>query len=96
MASWLLSLLSLIAEVVRMAAIVVRNLDEGVKQRLRVRAAQHGRSMEAEVRSILEESVREQENFAVAIMETFRKHGGVELDIPPRTETQRDVEFGPE
>lgn len=78
-----------------MVTIVVRNLDEGVKQRLRVRAAKHGRSMEAEVRSILEESVRE-ENFAVAIIETFRKHGGVELDIPPRTEMQRAVEFGPE
>lgn len=79
-----------------MAAIVVRNLDEGVKQRLRVRAAQHGRSMEAEVRSILEESVREQENFAAAIIETFSKYGGVELDIPARTEMQREVEFGPE
>lgn len=76
-----------------MTTIVVRNLDEGVKQRLRVRAAKHGRSMEAEVRSILEESVRERENFAVAIMETFAKYGGVELDIPPRTEMLRDVVF---
>lgn len=79
-----------------MATIVIRNLDEGVKQRLRVRAAQHGRSMEAEVRSIIEESVREQENFAVAIIETFRKYGGVELDIPARTDMPREVEFGPE
>lgn len=76
-----------------MTTIVVRNLDEGVKQRLRVRAAKHGRSMEAEVRSILEESVRERENFGLAIMEHFAKYGGVELDIPPRTEMQRDVEF---
>ncbi|ACU69565.1 conserved hypothetical protein [Catenulispora acidiphila DSM 44928] len=79
-----------------MVTIVVRNLDEGVKQRLRVRAAKHGRSMEAEVRSILEESVRERENFGVAIIEAFRKHGGVELDIPPRTEMPRVVDFGPE
>lgn len=79
-----------------MASIVVRNLDEDVKQRLRVRAARHGRSMEAEVRSILEESVREKENFAVAIIEAFRRHGGVELDIPARTEMPRDVDFGPE
>jgi plasmid stability protein len=83
-------------EVVRMASIVVRNLDEGVKQRLRVRAAQHGRSMEAEVRSILEESVRDQENFGLAIMEAFRKHGGLELDIPPRTDMPRYAEFEPE
>lgn len=79
-----------------MATIVVRNLDEAVKQRLRVRAAQHGRSMEAEVRSIIEESVRERENFAVAIMETYRKHGGVELEIPARTDMPREVDFGPE
>ena len=76
-----------------MATIVVRNLDENVKQLRRVRAAKHGRSMEAEVRSILEETLRERDNFAVAIMETFQKFGGVELDIPPRTEMPRYVEF---
>jgi antitoxin FitA len=36
-----------------MASIVIRNLDEYVKSRLRVRAALNGRSMEAEVREIL-------------------------------------------
>ena len=44
-----------------MAAITVRNLDDHVKQRLRVRAAQHGRSMEAEVRAILVDAVAEEE-----------------------------------
>jgi hypothetical protein len=34
-------------------SITIRNLDEQVKQRLRVIAAQHGKSMEAEVREIL-------------------------------------------
>lgn len=48
------------------------------------------------MRSILEESVREKENFAVAIIEAFRKHGGVELDIPTRTEMPRSTDFGPE
>ena len=33
-----------------MASITVRNLDDELKQRLRVRAAQHGHSMEEEVR----------------------------------------------
>ena len=37
----------------------IRNLDEKVKRRLQVRAARHGRSMEAEVRAILTEAVRE-------------------------------------
>jgi hypothetical protein len=41
------------------AALNIRNLDETVKRRLRVRAARHGRSMEAEVRAILAEAVRE-------------------------------------
>jgi len=33
--------------------LAIRNLDEDVKARLRIRAAQHGRSMEEEARSIL-------------------------------------------
>lgn len=40
-----------------MPTITIRNLEEHVKQRLRVLAAQHGRSMEAEVREILTREV---------------------------------------
>lgn len=40
-----------------MASLTIRNLDDDVRDRLRVRAAQHGRSMEAEVRAILTESL---------------------------------------
>jgi len=36
-----------------MASLVIRNLDDELKERLRVRAAQHGRSMEEEVRVLL-------------------------------------------
>ncbi len=36
-----------------MPSITVRNIDEDLKQRLRVRASQHGCSMEEEVRNIL-------------------------------------------
>ena len=36
-----------------MSAITIRQLPEGMKQRLRMRAAAHGRSMEAEARTIL-------------------------------------------
>ena len=42
-----------------MAQIVVRNLDEGVKARLKKRASMHGRSMEEEVRQILNNAARE-------------------------------------
>ena len=40
-----------------MAVMTIRNLDDKVRDKLRVRAAQHGRSMEAEVRAILTEAV---------------------------------------
>lgn len=44
-----------------MAILTVRNLPDEVHRALRVRAAQHGRSTEAEVREILESTVKPQE-----------------------------------
>jgi plasmid stability protein len=41
-----------------MATLVIRDLDDEVKARLRVQAAEHGRSMEAEARAILAAAVR--------------------------------------
>ncbi|TDO52405.1 plasmid stability protein [Kribbella sp. VKM Ac-2527] len=79
-----------------MAAITVRNLDDHVKQRLRIRAAQHGRSMEAEVRAIIVEAVGaedEPKNILTRLRESAAELGGVDLDIPPREGTIRVVEF---
>ena len=42
-----------------MAQLIVRNLDESVKRRLRARAKSHGRSMEEEARLIIREAVKE-------------------------------------
>lgn len=42
-----------------MASLTIRNLDPAVKDRLRVRAAEHGRSMEEEARLILRQTVDE-------------------------------------
>ncbi|MGH9068833.1 MAG: FitA-like ribbon-helix-helix domain-containing protein [Acidimicrobiales bacterium] len=42
-----------------MAAVSIRGLDDQVRERLRVRAARNGRSMEAETRTILVEAVGE-------------------------------------
>ena len=70
-----------------MASITIRNLDDEVKTRLRVRAATNGRSMEEEARVILREAVEEEagpRNLAEAIRERFAPYGGVELEIPPR------------
>jgi plasmid stability protein len=79
-----------------MAAMSIRNLDERVVELLRIRAARHGRPMEAEVRAILADAVREPEpgpNLAEAIMNRFGELGGVELDLPPRSAAPRAVEF---
>jgi plasmid stability protein len=48
------------SEVLTMAMLTVRNIPEEVHRALRVRAAQHGHSMEAEVREILESVVSPQ------------------------------------
>lgn len=62
-----------------MAQLVVRNLEESVKSRLRRRAARRGRSMEEEVRDILRDAVKEEETSAgglgTAISSRFRKLG---------------------
>lgn len=80
-----------------MAAISVRDLDDVVTARLKVRAALHGRSMEAEVRAILIDAVTpdddERPNLAQAIRDRFSTIGGVELDIPPRRDMPRAVEL---
>ncbi len=41
-----------------MASLVIRNIEEDLKERLRFRAAQHGRSMEEEVRIILRSVIK--------------------------------------
>lgn len=75
-----------------MGAVTVRNLDDGVKERLRIRAAQHGRSMESEIRSILAEAVREprdRDGLLTTLLQRFGDLGGVELDIPERSTPAR-------
>ena len=70
-----------------MASITIRNLDDEVKTRLRVRAATNGRSMEEEARVILREAVEEEaseKGLGTKLHELFKPFGGVELDIPPR------------
>ena len=70
-----------------MASITIRNLDDEVKRRLRVRAAEHGRSMEEEAREILRQIVgleKPAHNLAAAIRSRVAPLGGVELDLPQR------------
>lgn len=70
-----------------MAALTIRNIDDEVKNRLRLQAAQHGCSMEQEVREILLRAVspkRNQASFAQKIQKHFAGLGVETLPIPKR------------
>ena len=66
-----------------MASITIRNLEEPLKSRLRIRAATRGRSMEEEARDILRNVLNQEPvrpaNLASAIRARFAPLGGVEL-----------------
>jgi plasmid stability protein len=90
----MLLLISLIAQGDEsMASITIRNLDDKLKQDLRIRAAQHGRSMEEEVRVILRLALAEAstvpQDLGLAIHRRFAALGGVDLPVAPR-EPMRD------
>ncbi len=79
-----------------MAAVSIRGLDEHVRERLRVRAARHGRSMEGEMRVILAEAVSEPTTSGGLfnmLLDRFGDLGGVELDLPPRTIPARQADL---
>ncbi len=80
-----------------MASITIRNLDNDVKTRLRVRAASNGRSMEEEVRRILAEAVERNtapaQGLGTALHELFKPFGGVELELPPREPMREPPRF---
>ena len=80
-----------------MASMTIRNLDDDIKQLLRIQAAEHGRSMEEEALEILRAALTEPAppaNLARAIRARFAPLGGVELDIPPREPMREPSRFG--
>lgn len=64
-----------------MPSVTVRKLTEETHRALRRRAAQHGCSTEAEIRSILENATRPKLGIGTALATIGRSLGGVELDI---------------
>ena len=80
-----------------MASITVRKLDEDLKRRLRIRAAENGRSMEQEAREILRAALdgeaAPEKGLGTAIHELFKPYGGVELEIPPRDPMREPPRF---
>ena len=72
-----------------MGTLTIRNVDPTIKERLRVRAAQNGRSMEAELRAIVADAIETparppELNLYDRIRARFEPLGGVELELPPR------------
>jgi antitoxin FitA len=70
-----------------MASIIIRNLEEGTKRKLKIRAAMHGWSMEQEAREILNNALgsapKKQINLGEVIHRRFARLGGVELEPLP-------------
>lgn len=80
-------------------AMSIRGIRAEVYERLRIRAAEHGQSMEAEVREVLEEAAewpadreQEPENFGDLIQRRFASSGGLgDLMVPSRKDPSKLV-----
>lgn len=80
-----------------MSTLNIRNLEPGVKAKLRLRAARHGRSMEEEARNILRAALAQGDASAADLGERIRRRFaglGVELDVPAREAVREPPSFG--
>ena len=78
-----------------MAAVTIRNLPEETHRALKQRAAKHGRSTEAEIRSILEAAVRPSERMKMGseLAALAEKYGGFDLEIKRDQSPVQPAEF---
>lgn len=75
-----------------MSSIVVRGLDDAVKQQLAAQAREHGRSMEAEVRAILTKAAQ-RPHIGIALLAAAQALGGIEdLPVPVHGDVARAVD----
>ena len=81
-----------------MAQFIVRNLEDDVKARLKRRATHHGRSMEEEVRHILRDAVKEQNQRAAKLGSRIAAHfakTGLTIELPElRGQVPLSAKFG--
>lgn len=81
-----------------MAVMTIRNIDDAIKSRLRVRAAMRGRSMEDEARDILRAALSTEtprpRSLGRAIHDRFAALGGVDLPHVPREAIRPPADFG--
>jgi plasmid stability protein len=83
-----------------MTSIVISDVDDDLQHRLKVRAAEHGRSIEAEARDILRLALGGNKgqpaamtNLGDSIRAIVEPIGGIELDIPPRKPIREPPKF---
>lgn len=82
-----------------MASITIRNVEDELKRRLKVRAAVHRRSMEAEARDILQDALGllppavAPGNLYEAIRAIVEPLGGIELESFPREPVRQPPRF---
>lgn len=79
-----------------MATLTIRGLDDETHARLRVRAAQHGRSMEAEVRAILHDSLvpaQAVRGLGSRVHARFADIDDSEFELPSRNDPPRAADF---
>lgn len=78
-----------------MASVTVRNIPDETHRALRVRAATHGLSTEAEIRAILENAVRPAGRIKLGslLAEIGREVGGVDLEIERDKKPVEPVSF---
>jgi plasmid stability protein len=84
-----------------MATLTIRQFDDNLKAKLRVRAAEHGKSMEEEVREILRQALapvpagsETGADWVSRIRERLKPFGGgVDLKLPPRQLPRKPPKF---
>ncbi len=79
-----------------MATLTIRGVDEQTRAQLRVLAARHGRSMEAEVRALLQDAVSVPETPVGLGSRIHARFAGERVGIapPPRTDLPRAADVG--
>lgn len=79
-----------------MATLMIRDLDDDVKARLRVQAAEHGRSMEAEARLLLAAALngrRPSRGLGSYIQREFSAIGAEGIEAPSRADSARAADL---
>jgi antitoxin FitA len=80
-----------------MGSLTIRNLDDHVKSKIRMRAAKHGRSMEEEARRLLTVAVQrpasDDVGMGTAIRRRFASLGSLKLEALPRETMRKPPKF---